>query len=565
MSRVERPVMEINGTEWTINARYRGPALEALLSDIEAVFAEGEVLVDRGVSTVVRTSLTVGDKTLPLIAKRKRVRRPKLWKLPHFLRRASVKESIPAQEWRGLCAAEERGLPVPSAVALGERRVLGRLLLDSYLITEAVPNAVNLSTFLSQRYAALCQPAGSRQRSDLARRLGELIGRMHRSGFTHGDLCSINILVTEEQEGAPDFVLIDLDGAGALPGVISFQRFQTADPNRLAAGLSQALGDLVKLDDTVGRRVKRTDCLRFLRAYFGEQAPDRSARRALVSVIEAKARERLLKAARKTLAHAREGKPWRGLMYDRRFGFHVYARKEYTERYLSQVAERVASRSRRGEEEPESTLETAPGDIVIQRFVDHGRRSRGLAMQAWQMLNVLYALDLPAVQPLFLLKRRLGLTRWESFLATLRPRGSRNLSEVIPDLRASTRGPLLAVIRSLARLVQTMHRFGVLHGNLTAGSLLVSESAEGAPRVLLSDAANTSFSSSLDPRAWWGELAQLSSSLGSLVTNTERLRFLRAYLSDDRELLAKWKETAGEIVKAGPERDPVRGSQKREG
>ena len=141
-----------------------------------------------------------------------------------------------------------RGVATARPVAAVDLRRRGRVK-DTLLVTEPVAGA-KLSDWLRGDPPA-------RQRRQLARKLARMIRRMHDAGFSHRDLKAPNILVVSGGTCGPRPVLIDLDGVKRGFGVPARRRMK--DLMRLA----------VSLDEWgVGRR---TDRLRFLRAYLGRR------------------------------------------------------------------------------------------------------------------------------------------------------------------------------------------------------------------------------------------------------------------------------------------------------
>jgi tRNA A-37 threonylcarbamoyl transferase component Bud32 len=89
------------------------------------------------------------------------------------------------------------------------------LLSPSYLVTEWIEGGLPIDAFA--RAASAWPPAHCRaQTRDAARRLGRLIGTLHKHGFSHRDLKSANLLVRETGRQVEVF-LIDLDGATRSP------------------------------------------------------------------------------------------------------------------------------------------------------------------------------------------------------------------------------------------------------------------------------------------------------------------------------------------------------------
>jgi len=167
-----------------------------------------------------------------------------------------------------------RGIATARPVAAVDLRRRGRLR-DTLLVTEPVAGA-KLSDWLRGGPPA-------RQRRQLVRALAQMIRRMHDAGLSHRDLKAPNILVvqpsaagqrgqepydvrllTPSPSGAardgpcgPRPVLVDLDGVRAGLGVSTQRRMK--DLMRLS----------VSLDEWGVAR--RTDRLRFLRAYLGRR------------------------------------------------------------------------------------------------------------------------------------------------------------------------------------------------------------------------------------------------------------------------------------------------------
>lgn len=100
-----------------------------------------------------------------------------------------------------------RGLPAVRPVACG-RRSLGPVTTGSFLITEAVPNACDLTRF-SRSIATGERPLSADCRAQMVRRLAEQVAAMHASGFTHGQLFWRNILVRFEPPHEPEYFFLD--------------------------------------------------------------------------------------------------------------------------------------------------------------------------------------------------------------------------------------------------------------------------------------------------------------------------------------------------------------------
>jgi tRNA A-37 threonylcarbamoyl transferase component Bud32 len=139
-----------------------------------------------------------------------------------------------------------RGIATARPVAAVDLRRRGAVK-DTLLATEPVAG-VPLSEWLRHDPPA-------RERRQLVRALAQMVRRMHDAGFSHRDLKAPNILVAPRGACGPRPVLVDLDGVRAGLGVSAARRGK--DLMRLS----------VSLDEWGVAR--RTDRLRFLRAYLG--------------------------------------------------------------------------------------------------------------------------------------------------------------------------------------------------------------------------------------------------------------------------------------------------------
>lgn len=120
---------------------------------------------------------------------------------------------IPARVFRAALAAhrvEEAGIITPHVLAAGEKR-RARILLAGYLITDAVPDAYDLMTYVTGRPDA---PAGM---PALLREAGRIAATLHSHGIYHGDLKLVNLY--RMADDAPCGVW-DLDSAQLFPGEV---------------------------------------------------------------------------------------------------------------------------------------------------------------------------------------------------------------------------------------------------------------------------------------------------------------------------------------------------------
>jgi len=207
---------------------------------------------------VTRAVLSTEAEELPVIIKRPLARN---WRrrLRHLFR-----PSRSMRGWRAGYALLNRDIPAARPLAVLERRV-GPLLLDSVLLTEALPGAVDLEAHLRRECEARSRADWWRHK----RALGDLLVRHVRQladrGFVHRDCKAQNVLVVTQPR--LKLLWIDMDG------------LKRARRPSLARQLRVLMRLHVSLLDVPG--LTRTDRLRFLKGYLARFGSDRRAWRSV--------------------------------------------------------------------------------------------------------------------------------------------------------------------------------------------------------------------------------------------------------------------------------------------
>lgn len=140
------------------------------------------------------------------------------------------------------------GVPAAEAISCGEERDgLGRVR-RAFIITCAVPAACTLIDFFKAR-------PPRHERAAVIRELASIVRRLHAADFYYYDLVWRNILVSRQEDRGPKVFLIDCPRGG-------FARFGRA---------RKRLRDLASLDKCAAQFCSRSERLRFLQWYSGEQ------------------------------------------------------------------------------------------------------------------------------------------------------------------------------------------------------------------------------------------------------------------------------------------------------
>lgn len=156
-------------------------------------------------------------------------------------------------EYADLNAMRASGIPAVRAVAYGERRV-AHFLAACFLITEEVPQAENLTTYAQNVKVGQTECPAQRRRQ-MVPALARQLAYMHSVAMWHGNLFWRNILVRDRPDGVPEFFFLD-------PQLPRWRWFGANDGWRR---------DLAQLTVSATPFTSRTDRLRFLRGYAGNQ------------------------------------------------------------------------------------------------------------------------------------------------------------------------------------------------------------------------------------------------------------------------------------------------------
>ncbi len=505
----------------------------------------------RGLATLVKhgAGRTIHRVRLPgLEFFVKRFRPASLSSLLHNLFRSGrARKEFESAQW-----LRRRGVPTFRPLALGERR-RGGLLVESWLVTEAVPDSVTLFDAIERGL-----PGGASSRLELARTLGALAARLHEAGAEHRDLHERNIMVRLDADGRPALTLLDLHDLTL--------RGRTDWP--------QTCRDLERLARYFALRASRADRLRFFLAYAAERgwAPGESRRRA---------RELEARSARSRADFWRRrdtrGKSGRALIdyFGRRCRATACADVPPTlvRQWLAAperpFAERVARWLKRGRATQVAEVnlpELRRNDTFIyKQFYFKGWHESlatlvrpNQATRAWNHGAALQLRELPTPRPLALVERTLFGLPVTSYLVTERVPGGVGLRDYADAAlaAAATDAERQRIVRGLtevaALLLRRLHERRATHCDLKASNILAEPTADPArPRLWLIDLDGVQTWSQVPDCQRTQNLARLHVSFVSApwLSRSDKLRFLRSYLGQEgfrkrAEWQAWWRRVA---------------------
>jgi tRNA A-37 threonylcarbamoyl transferase component Bud32 len=473
------------------------------------------------------------------------------------------------REWAVGAYALSHGISavVPVAAAWSQERMTAK---PSLLVTEAVGSALPLSDhWASIRHDRLL---AERLIEDLAR----LIARAHQCGFQHGDMHPGNILVRSSGRRG-EALFVDLHNVCIGRSV----------------GMRQIVANLAQLNQWFRRNASRTQRRRFLHQYiayrdqFGQASPLarnwRIEPKKLVVDLNIQAerhanklwakRDRRTRRNGKYFARLRPATGWRGygVLQSKHpapvdaSAAHVLTRREWNDWLRDPLSWVDATKNQLVKDSHTATICRAslPArphsiDVIVKRPLARNFWKKLAATlgpsrnwRAWRMAHMLRNRDLPAAQPLAIVERYFGLTRTDSILfveyvtdsVDLETFMTRNVGALDPRRQRAVKATL---IESVVRLLKTFHERGFVHRDLKAPNLLVNWTApyDGRPNLTLIDMDGIRHVWRPTEGQQMRALVRLCSSLLSSpgCTCTDRLRFLKGYLTGPGQTAAKWKD-----------------------
>ncbi|MHC4168023.1 MAG: lipopolysaccharide kinase InaA family protein [Planctomycetota bacterium] len=473
-----------------------------LIEQIDTLLHTGQVIKDGDTCHVSRLVWNYKDVV---------VKRYNHKGLIHSLRH-TIKKSRARKAWLHARRLGALNLATPKPVAYVEHR-RGLLVWQSYLVTEYVDGQM-LYDFVRDDTVA------ERQQLDAIRQAVELLDEFWKHGITHGDLKHTNVLVTDSGP-----VLTDLDAMAAHRWTLFYRSRQRKDAERF---------------------LKKTDVSPELHEHC----------RTLIS--------NALDSSKK-------------LMNDfdtiQEAGWTIRARKDLPKNVMSDllsfadssggVFARVQSSDYSEVFRGGITFDGADHVLYMKKHLCRSvldsvkhifRPSRARrAFNASLMLRQ-NGIDAPDVMGLF--ERRFGPFCADNSLLTEEVEGGRSMVDVLNGLRRDTGAGALArrrsLIRAFAETVGRMHARGIFHGDLRLGNVLVVQNGASL-RFFFIDNERTKKFHRLPSRLRLKNLVQVNLFIHG-ITDTDRLRFFRAYLAVEPSIQRHYRRWAEKVIAKTNER-----------
>jgi hypothetical protein len=159
-------------------------------------------------------------------------------------------------EWNTIRAFHKTGLPTMTHLAVGLPQNTG-FYKSSFLLTKEIEDVQRLDHCLPRHFAPPLHPDQVKEKRCLLKDLALLVKRLHHLGFNHRDLYLCHILVKREAPCTWKIFFADLHRVDY----------------RKKVPLRWKVKDLAALNYSADKSITKTDRLRFIKYYLGEQKP----------------------------------------------------------------------------------------------------------------------------------------------------------------------------------------------------------------------------------------------------------------------------------------------------
>lgn len=155
------------------------------------------------------------------------------------------------------------GVRTARPLAAVESRTWG-MLNKSFFFSEEIRGAKTADSYWQEELVPVKGKEGVRRRKQFLRGIGKLFRSLHEQAVYHNDLKDANILVhSDASAGVEHFYLLDLEG---------IRHYRKLNRRR-------QIKNLVQLNRTLGKYLRRVDKVRFLEAYLGPSFSNRIDKR----------------------------------------------------------------------------------------------------------------------------------------------------------------------------------------------------------------------------------------------------------------------------------------------
>jgi serine/threonine protein kinase len=258
-----------------IDAKFNKPAVKRLIRDPDQFFSDERCVVvkDQKKIKVARVAVEVSGVLYRIFIKRYNAFSWRARLLSIFTRSGAFRSL------QGAAILQNAGFATAKPLAALESRRCG-VVTKSFYLSEEIADGKTADTYWREDLT-IAQPQRLRRRRQFLSGLALTFQTLHRQGVYHNDLKDANIIVVPEKD-AELFYLLDLEGT---------RRY--SDLN-----LRRKVKNIVQLNHTLGRLLRRTEKMYFLKVYLDSSFASKRIKRRWVTAVIEQSRRRDLKSRR---------------------------------------------------------------------------------------------------------------------------------------------------------------------------------------------------------------------------------------------------------------------------
>ena len=252
-----------------IDERFNTPAIIELIWDPDRFFSDARCVVikDQKKIKVGRVAVEVSGVLHRIFIKRYNA----------FSRRARLlsifTQSGGFRSLQGAAILRNAGFPTAKPIAALESRCFG-VVSKSFYLSEEIAGGKTADSYWREDLT-IAQPQRFRHRRRFISGLARTFQALHRQGIYHNDLKDANIIVVPEKNGEM-FYLLDLEGTRRYSDLI----------------LRRKVKNIVQLNETLGRFLRRSEKMYFLKVYLDSNFASKPVRRRWISAVLERSRQR---------------------------------------------------------------------------------------------------------------------------------------------------------------------------------------------------------------------------------------------------------------------------------
>jgi serine/threonine protein kinase len=252
-----------------IDAKFNKPVLTERIWDPDRFFSDERCVVvkDQKKIKVGRVAVEVSGVSYPIFIKRYNAFSWRARLLSAFTQSGGFRSL------QGAAILQNAGFATARPIAALESRRWG-VVTKSFYLSEEIAGGKTADTYWREDLT-LAQPQTLQRRRRFISGLALIFQALHRQGVYHNDLKDANIIVVPETNGEL-FYLLDLEGT---------RRYSDLD-------LRRKIKNVVQLNHTLGRLLRRTEKMYFLKVYLDYSFRSKPIKRRWVTAVLEQSRRR---------------------------------------------------------------------------------------------------------------------------------------------------------------------------------------------------------------------------------------------------------------------------------